>query len=138
MHKLLTEEQVAALLEVSVKTLQGWRYRGGGPKFAKIGRLVRYGMPDIEDWVHQKTRRSTSEQPPVPLNRSGFTVRLVPEGERSFDRPLGAATSRPPTTPRFPPRPPTRSRHRVGLIRCRTRIILPLQEVTESAPRPAR
>ena len=31
MLELRTEQQAAALLKISVKTLQGWRSRGGGP-----------------------------------------------------------------------------------------------------------
>jgi hypothetical protein len=49
MNKLLDEKQAAALLNVSVKSLQAWRCRGGGPKFVKIGkRLVRYACPTLK------------------------------------------------------------------------------------------
>lgn len=37
-----TEMQAASFLNVSVRTLQAWRIRGGGPDFVKHGRLVRY------------------------------------------------------------------------------------------------
>ena len=35
--ELVTEQQAAALLHVSVKCLQGWPSRGGGPPFVKLG-----------------------------------------------------------------------------------------------------
>ena len=37
MTTLLTEQETAALLRISVKGLQSWRYRGGGPKFLSWG-----------------------------------------------------------------------------------------------------
>jgi Helix-turn-helix domain len=48
---LLSEEQVAERWMVSVKTLQGWRVRGGGPKFIKLGRVVRYSELDLEEFL---------------------------------------------------------------------------------------
>ena len=57
MNKLIDEKQAAALLQLSVKCLQGWRYRGGGPKFLKLGRLVRYTMSDVEDLCWQRSAR---------------------------------------------------------------------------------
>lgn len=45
---LLTEKQAAPVLGVSVPTLQGWRFRGVGPKYRKLGRAVRYAMEDLQ------------------------------------------------------------------------------------------
>jgi hypothetical protein len=119
MKKVLVEKQVAALLEVSVKTLQGWRYKGGGPPFAKIGRLIRYAESDLEAFVLEKRRTSTSDRgrPPVTQLRSGFTIRRVPEHERRLDRP--SAASPPPTAPRPVHGAPTRRRHGAPRIRIR-------------------
>jgi excisionase family DNA binding protein len=138
--KILTEQEAAKLLNISVKTLQGWRYKGGGPRFAKMGRLVRYAMTNLEDYVHQQTRRSTSDRGPtsLPQNRSGFTVRPVPEGERSFDRPPVAAVFAPLTTPSVAPRLPTLRRHGFPYVRFRTRLIGGIRQVIAPAPRPAR
>jgi hypothetical protein len=38
----LNENQAAEFLGVSVRTLQAWRVRGGGPRYCKIGRSVRF------------------------------------------------------------------------------------------------
>ncbi|MGN6670654.1 MAG: helix-turn-helix transcriptional regulator [Candidatus Nucleicultricaceae bacterium] len=38
----LTEKQVSELLQISLSTLRKWRVLGKGPKYIKIGRLVRY------------------------------------------------------------------------------------------------
>lgn len=59
---LLTEEQAAALLSVSMRTLQGWRTRGGGPKFVSISkRAVRYRVADLMAWIDDRTATSTSD-----------------------------------------------------------------------------
>jgi len=58
---LLSESQVAKLLNVSKKTLQTWRLRGCGPKFVKLNQAVRYKKADIEEWIRNKTVKSTSE-----------------------------------------------------------------------------
>src|SRR5215510_10568894 len=73
MKELLTEQETAKLLHVAVKTLQGWRHKGGGPLFAKMGRLVRYSVKDLEAFVDDQRRRSTSdrgERPAYQLPRS--------------------------------------------------------------------
>jgi len=42
MRVLLTEKILAAELNASERTVQRWRQAGGGPKFVKVGGLVRY------------------------------------------------------------------------------------------------
>lgn len=42
-----TEEQVAQRWSLSRKTLQAWRLNGGGPKFVKMGKSVRYFSADL-------------------------------------------------------------------------------------------
>ena len=45
---LLTEQELAERWRMSIRTLQGWRYRNTGPKFIKIrGQAVRYPMDDV-------------------------------------------------------------------------------------------
>jgi excisionase family DNA binding protein len=59
---LLTETEAAHLLGFSVRTLQAWRVRGGGPRFVKVSaRCVRYQREDLEEWVRERVRRSTSD-----------------------------------------------------------------------------
>ena len=67
MTALLTEQEAAALLHVTVKAVQGWRYRGGGPRFVKIGSCVRYRLEDLQAFVQAALRTSTSDPgPPAP------------------------------------------------------------------------
>jgi predicted DNA-binding transcriptional regulator AlpA len=89
MTQLLDEKQAAALLNVSVKALQAWRSRGGGPKFLKIGgRLVRYAMSDLESFVLDALRTSTSDRGTTPPSRPRIRI------EHFLDK-----TRQPQTTP---------------------------------------
>ena len=45
---------------VSARTLQRWRLEGGGPVFVKLGRLVRYRQSDLEHFLDERARTSTS------------------------------------------------------------------------------
>ena len=58
---LLTETEVAERLNVSIRTLQGWRLRGGGPLYVKIGARVRYRGEDLDAFVAAGLRRHTSD-----------------------------------------------------------------------------
>jgi predicted site-specific integrase-resolvase len=60
---LYTEKQTAALLNISVKTLQKWRLQGKKPYYIKLSnRLVRYRKQDIENFVSENHRNSTSDK----------------------------------------------------------------------------
>ena len=61
---LWNEAQTADRLNLSPRTLQQWRYRGGGPRYLKIGSAVRYRPADVEVWLEQQTRTSTSDPGP--------------------------------------------------------------------------
>lgn len=52
---LLTEEQAAEILTLSVRTLQAWRLRGAGPRFVRAGRAIRYQQSEIADWISANT-----------------------------------------------------------------------------------
>jgi excisionase family DNA binding protein len=59
---LLDSKQAAEYLNVAVKTLQNLRWKGGGPRFIKLGeRLVRYRKSDLDQFVETNLRQSTSE-----------------------------------------------------------------------------
>jgi predicted DNA-binding transcriptional regulator AlpA len=51
---LITEEQVAKLLTVSVSTVKRLRVSGEGPRFIRISpRVVRYRRRDVLDWMER-------------------------------------------------------------------------------------
>jgi predicted DNA-binding transcriptional regulator AlpA len=54
--KYLDEDAVAALLSVSVRTIQRWRGTGQGPPFVRAGaRRVIYNPTFVEAWVAART-----------------------------------------------------------------------------------
>ena len=48
---LATAPEVAAFLGISVVTMAQWRQQGRGPKWAKVGRWVRYDWAEVQSWV---------------------------------------------------------------------------------------
>jgi excisionase family DNA binding protein len=51
MNTLLTEEEVAKSLHVSLASIRRWRLEHRGPQFIKVGSLVRYRPEDLESWL---------------------------------------------------------------------------------------
>jgi hypothetical protein len=45
---------------ISTRTLQRWRLEGVGPTYVKLGRLVRYRQTDLNSFLEERTRTSTS------------------------------------------------------------------------------
>jgi excisionase family DNA binding protein len=60
---LVDPTAAAAQLGVKSATLAKWRVRGGGPPFLKVGSRVRYSRADLEQWLGERRRRSTSDTP---------------------------------------------------------------------------
>lgn len=58
---LLTSAQAAEHLGMSESWLTKTRLFGGGPCFLKLGRSVRYRVPDLDAWLETRSRRSTSD-----------------------------------------------------------------------------
>jgi hypothetical protein len=61
-ESLLNEQLAANYLGFTARTLQTWRVRGVGPAFVKISkRAVRYRKCDLNSWVSDRIKTSTSE-----------------------------------------------------------------------------
>jgi len=59
---LIDEEAAARFLKLSPRTLQGYRYRGGGPHYVALSaRCVRYRRIDLSRWAEARLRASTSD-----------------------------------------------------------------------------
>ena len=48
---LLTPEQTASYLGTAPQTLANWRVVGRGPKYVRVGKLIRYRLADIDNWL---------------------------------------------------------------------------------------
>ena len=58
---LLTTKQASEILGLHHVTLANWRAEGFGPKFVALGRAIRYRRDDLEAFVEQQLRQSTSD-----------------------------------------------------------------------------
>lgn len=61
MVKLVDTKTAAELLGLKVEGLQAFRSRGGGPRFVKLGKLVRYDVADLEAYINGCKRASTAD-----------------------------------------------------------------------------
>jgi predicted DNA-binding transcriptional regulator AlpA len=52
---LMTQDQVASWLQVSNRTLERWRDVRKGPKYRKIGGVVRYVRCEVQAWIDSQT-----------------------------------------------------------------------------------
>ncbi len=59
---MLTQAQVAEMLNVSAKSVENWRLAGKGPAFYRIEGQVRYEIRDVRAWKRQ--RRHAANQAP--------------------------------------------------------------------------
>lgn len=63
MSKNLVATPVAAeYIDFKPNTLEGWRTKGVGPRYYKLGRLVKYSLDDLDAYIAGHTRKSTSQQ----------------------------------------------------------------------------
>ncbi len=58
-----TPREAATYLRTSTSTLAKLRVYGGGPRFARWGRAIRYRREDLDAYMAARLVRSTSEQP---------------------------------------------------------------------------
>lgn len=63
LDRLITENDAAPFLGHSVRTLQKWRVKGGGPPFVRISsRSIRYTRRELMRWAHARLCRRTSDR----------------------------------------------------------------------------
>ena len=59
---LVDEREAASILCYSVRALQNWRHRGGGPKFIRVSaRSIRYRRRDLLEWIDSRTVSNTAQ-----------------------------------------------------------------------------
>ena len=50
---LITEDELAAMLEVKPSTLADWRQANKGPHSVKLAKTVFYRKEDVEEWIKE-------------------------------------------------------------------------------------
>ena len=72
--RYLTNDEAAAFLRLSPRTLEKQRVMGGGPRFHKFGRRVMYAIADLEAWADARSFEATCD-PEYAAHRAGIAVR---------------------------------------------------------------
>jgi len=62
MQIFLTEKDVAKQIKVSLASIRRWRLAQRGPRFIKVGALVRYRAEDLEQWLQTLPAGGTAPQ----------------------------------------------------------------------------
>lgn len=70
----LTNNEAAAVLRLSPRTLEKRRVIGGGPRFRKFGRRVMYAIADLHAWADAHTFEATCD-PEYAAHRARITAR---------------------------------------------------------------
>lgn len=61
-HGLIDENDAARFLGLRPRTMQKFRYEGGGPNFVRLSsRCVKYRRLDLCSWSEDRLRSSTSD-----------------------------------------------------------------------------
>ncbi len=51
--KLLDETEAACILNCTKSALRRWRLERRGPPFVRLGRLIRYRLSDLEEFIEK-------------------------------------------------------------------------------------
>ncbi len=62
MERLMTRKQAAEYLGFAPQTLARYAWLGKGPRFKKLGRLVRYTLDDLEAWIKEEGLTTSGDQ----------------------------------------------------------------------------
>lgn len=68
---LLSPAEVAAYLNVPVKTVYVWRSAGRGPRGIRVGKHVRYRQGDVDFWLDQRADQQAGAAPVTVAARGG-------------------------------------------------------------------
>ena len=70
-ERLVDVHELAAYLEVPVKTLYAWRYRREGPPAFRVGRHLRYRWRDVQRWIQERIEPEPAESVSAPRRSVG-------------------------------------------------------------------
>ena len=59
--EVFTTEEAAQFLRLSRQTLELLRLQGGGPKYVKLKRTVRYRRTALDEWLESREQSHTAE-----------------------------------------------------------------------------
>lgn len=59
-ENLLSPKQLAKYLGVTTLTLSQYRVQGRGPKYLKLGRVIRYRPSDVQEWIDEELEKNST------------------------------------------------------------------------------
>ena len=59
--RMVDTATAAQYVGLAKNTLEKMRLYGGGPRFSKYGRAVRYSVSELDAWIEKNSSASTSE-----------------------------------------------------------------------------
>lgn len=62
-HRYLRTRPAADYIGLSPRTLEKFRLSGSGPNYSKVGRAVLYDRQELDLWLAERRRSSTSDDP---------------------------------------------------------------------------
>lgn len=54
LRPLLSVQELAAVLQVPVRTIYQWRLRGDGPQGMRVGKYLRFDPADVARWLDRR------------------------------------------------------------------------------------
>ena len=57
-NKILTPKELSKYMGIAIHTLALYRIYGNGPKYLKLGHIIRYRLGDVLDWVDRKAEEN--------------------------------------------------------------------------------
>lgn len=60
--KLMTPDDLAEYLGVTIHCVYAWSSRGGGPRITRVGARLRYRPADVEAWLDRMSEDSDQKE----------------------------------------------------------------------------
>jgi phage terminase Nu1 subunit (DNA packaging protein) len=71
-ERLVDEQAVSEITGIKIRTLRKWRLQGRGPEGRRVeGRLVRYSLRDVQDWMRGQPRLRSANAPQETQSSDG-------------------------------------------------------------------
>jgi len=74
MKSLMKPNEAACYLGLATDTLKKWRGADKGPKFFKMGRVVRYSLADLDLWLAQQSSQKEEASPASASSRHPLAI----------------------------------------------------------------
>ena len=79
----LTETEVAEMLRCTKAALRKWRREGRGPRFIRVGRLIRYRLADVDQFLESNASSSPAASAAGGQSQEQAKADLKAEGDGS-------------------------------------------------------